>query len=69
MGKREPIPNNLIAIMMAFLDAGIRTFNEDEDGGRGVRFTRREGEVVDAYTAVALKALRESMREAMLKGR
>ena len=73
-GKREPIANNLAAIVMAFLEAGIIPIDEEHEtpttfgGGRGVRFARREGEVRDSDTAVALKAMREFMRE-KLKGR
>ena len=73
-GKREPIPNNLAAIVMAFLEVGIIPIDEEHGtqmtfgGGRGVRFARREGEVREPDTAVALKAMREFMRE-KLKGR
>jgi DNA-binding XRE family transcriptional regulator len=68
-GKREPIPNNLIAIVMAFVEAGIWLIDESADGGegagrgRGVRFIRREGEVLDPHTTVALKVMREFARE------
>ena len=60
--------NNLLAIMMAFTEAGIRLIDESEDGvegageGRGVRFIQREGKARDPQTAVALKVMREAIR-------
>ena len=73
-GKREPITNNLFAIVMAFLEAGVMPLDEEPEtptrngGGRGVRFAHREGETANPLTAVELKAIREAARE-MLKGR
>jgi DNA-binding XRE family transcriptional regulator len=73
-GKREPIPNNLAAIVMAFLEAGVMPLDEEHEtptrigGGRGVRFAMREGETQDPQNPVVFKALREAMRE-LLKGR
>jgi DNA-binding XRE family transcriptional regulator len=73
-GKREPITNNLLEIVMAFLSAGVMPLDEEPEtltgvgGGRGVRFARREGETPDPLTAVELKAIREAARET-LKGR
>jgi transcriptional regulator with XRE-family HTH domain len=62
-GKREPIRNNLYAIFMAFTEAGIQFFDDDKDGGRGVRFVLREGETPRPQTAVELKAIRDWFRE------
>jgi DNA-binding XRE family transcriptional regulator len=73
-GKREPIANNLLEIVMAFLSVGVMPLGEEAEtpmsvgGGRGVRFARREGESPDPLTAVELKAIREAARK-MLKGR
>jgi DNA-binding XRE family transcriptional regulator len=74
-GKREPIPNNLAAIVMAFLEAGIVPIGEEHEtptrsgSGRGVRFARREGDTPDPQTAVEIKAMREFIRGEMNKGR
>jgi DNA-binding XRE family transcriptional regulator len=74
-GKREPIGNNLAAIVMAFLEAGIMPVGEEQEtltsagGGRGVRFSRREGDTRDPQTAEEIKAIREFVRGWMNKGR
>jgi transcriptional regulator with XRE-family HTH domain len=62
-GKREPMRNNLYGIFMALMEAGILLFDDDKDGGRGVRFHLREGETPRPQTAVELKAIREFFRE------
>jgi DNA-binding XRE family transcriptional regulator len=64
-GKREPIANNLVEIVMALLSAGIQPlYDEPGDafsngGGRGVRFSRPEGEASNPLTAVHLKTMRD----------
>jgi DNA-binding XRE family transcriptional regulator len=64
-GKRVPIFNNLAAIMMAFMSAGLRLIGDGERGanadpeGRGVRFARPEGEAADPQTAAVIDMFRE----------